>query len=171
MLAAGTGQLDVINLLLDAGVNINHVRGLSLFLFFYAVIECKVVFRPFLKLINSKNRKIDCIFSNQLPLKQCFIQHSLVSIKDFSSLVRKTTRERRRSTSVVNIPVWPEQVVCFYPGERTSIIKTIQVSSNSIVHLVPGSFAKCSIFNILFFNIWFCTFYRKNSIRQSPAVQ
>lgn len=47
MLAAGTGQLDVINLLLDAGVNINHVRGLSLFLFFYAVIECKVVFRPF----------------------------------------------------------------------------------------------------------------------------
>lgn len=55
MLAAGTGQLDVINLLLDAGVNINHVRGFSLILFFCVEIQCKVFFRP---LLNSKNRLI-----------------------------------------------------------------------------------------------------------------
>lgn len=53
MLAAGTGQLDVINLLLDAGVNINHVREFSLMLFFYAVIQS---LDP---LLNFKNRMID----------------------------------------------------------------------------------------------------------------
>lgn len=55
MLAAGTGQLDVINLLLDAGVDINHVRVFFLILFFYAVNQCKVFFRH---LMNSKNRLI-----------------------------------------------------------------------------------------------------------------
>lgn len=68
-------------------------------------------------------------------------------MKDFSLLVRKTTRERQRSTSVVNTPVWPEQVVCFYPGEQTSIIKTIQVGSNSIVQCILGSRL---IFHVLF---------------------
>lgn len=70
MLAAGTGQLDVINLLLDAGVDINHVRVFFLILFFYAVNQCKVFFRH---LMNSKNRLIQTvIFQEPVTFKTVF---------------------------------------------------------------------------------------------------
>lgn len=63
MLVVGIGQLDVINFLLDVGVDINYVRVFFLILFFYVVNQCKVFFRY---LMNLKNRLIQIVIFQEL---------------------------------------------------------------------------------------------------------
>lgn len=48
-------------------------------------------------------------------------------VTQFVYIPRRITRERRRLTFAVNTHAWRRLVVCYYPGERTSIIRTIQV--------------------------------------------
>lgn len=65
MLVVGIGQLDVINFLLDVGVDINYVSGFFLILFFYVVNQCKVFFRY---LMNLKNRLIQIVIFQELVI-------------------------------------------------------------------------------------------------------
>lgn len=65
MLVVGIGQLDVINFLLDVGVDINYVRVFFLILFFYVVNQCKCFFRY---LMNLKNRLIQIVIFQELVI-------------------------------------------------------------------------------------------------------